>query len=161
MVQILLPVPVLYTCGPQAPSPASENRVAQAPSPARKCLSLRHHEPSKQAARSIEREVFSFQQLLFYCSQATASFRPIKPLLPLVSIHRFFGIDQPLLSLVPISRSPAGANATKGESEMGTAAHGHDRKKKQATQSRKFLMTEESPRRDAACCVSLEDSRKG
>lgn len=28
--------------------------------------------------------------------------------------------NRPLLSLVPISRSPAGANATKGESEMGT-----------------------------------------
>lgn len=70
-------------------APVSVRSGVEAPSPARKCLSLRHHEPSKQAARSIEREVFSFQQLLFIV--------PNQPLLFAQATVSFFGIDPPLL----------------------------------------------------------------
>ena len=53
--------------------------------------------PRHRAAHSIEREVLFSPANCF-----------------------FFVPNQPLLSPVPISRSSAGANATKGESEMGT-----------------------------------------
>ncbi len=101
-----------------------------------KCLSLRHHEPSKQAARSIEREAFSFQQLLFYCSQSAATFRSsnrfflwYRSTASLFSTNRFF-LWYPFRSR-PRERMRLRARA------KWVPPHGYDWKKKQATQKPK------------------------